>query len=81
MRPWRCNFRIGQFLPFTTQCRTASFMAGSDGSFGMVVAPNSEVLALNPDRVGCLSLRLRIYSAANPLKTWSVQYSLWHYAL
>ena len=45
------------------------YMAGSNDSFGPVVARNSEVLDSSPGR-------LCIYSALNCSKTWSVQYCL-----
>ena len=50
-----------------------------DGSFGPVVARNSEVLVSNPGRVRCVSSRLCIYSAPNCSKAWSAQCCLWYY--
>ena len=52
---------------------------GPDGSFDPFVARKSEILGSNPGRVGYLSSRLYVCSAANCSKDWSVQCCLWSF--
>ena len=55
--------------------------AGPDGSYGPVEYQNSEVLGLNPGRVGYVSSKLCMYSALNRSKAWGLQCYLWYCAL
>ena len=53
-------------------------MTSPDGSFGPVVARNSEVLGSNRGRVGCLSSGLCIYSVPNCSNACSAVYDPVH---
>ena len=58
-----------EFIQLNRQSWVVSdLLAGPDGSFIPVVAQNSEVLGSNPDRVGCLTSGLCIYSAPKLFK-------------